>query len=210
MSDAADTFRLAEADTASRLLQSSRRFFNAAETAFDFFGHDTAAENIRRYRSGRGGLEEYSDAEIARHPALLDAEDENRTYFETRTFIGRTKNDDLNAKLLGLRDGGSDNFFDKWDSGVPISGPSTCLAFGRTSVTSNGAFSAHRNGDVVTIRGYVGHGFGPREKFDFNADQPGSHPAAVLESAGEAAPFHMAYDRIQDVEPSCAISRMGL
>ncbi|GAA0566622.1 hypothetical protein GCM10009416_00740 [Craurococcus roseus] len=200
MSEAFDTFRLSDADTAPRLLQTSRRFFDATESAFGFLGYETAAENVRRYRSGRGGLEEYSDAEIARHPALLRAEDENRTHFEARTFTGRTRNDELNAELLGLRDGGSYSFFDKWDFSVPISGPSTYLAFGRTSVTSNGAFSAHRNGDVVTIRGYVGHGFGPREKFDFNADQPGSRPAAVLEGSGEAAPFHMAYDRIQDVE----------
>ena len=86
MSDIADTFKLSEADAASRLLQTSRRFFNAAWSAFDFLGHDTEAENVRRYRSGRGDLEKSSDAEIARHPALLRAEDENRTHFEAQTF----------------------------------------------------------------------------------------------------------------------------
>jgi hypothetical protein len=185
---------------AEELLHEARGTFSLAERVFDHRGYDTAAENVRRYRSGRGGLEEYSDEEIARHPALLEAEDENRTRFEARTFTGRTGNRDLNAELLNLQDGASYNFFDKWDNGIPISGPSTYFAFGRTGVTSNGAFSAHRNGDVLTVRGYVGHGFGAREVFDFHFGQPGSQSAAILEGAGEAAPFHMAYDRVQGVE----------
>jgi hypothetical protein len=187
-------------ETASRLLPWSRRFFDVTEGAFDAARYDTAAKNLRRYRSGRGGVEEYSDEEIARHPALLDAEDENRTRFESFTFTGLTGKPALNARLRDLPDGQSHDFYDEWDIGVPASRPSTYLAFGKTSVTSDGEFTAHRRGDALTIRGTVAHGFGQKEVFDFEADQPGSHPAAVLEGAGEAAPFRMAYDRRQSVE----------
>lgn len=187
-------------EVAEELLYGARDFFSSAEHAFDSRGYDAAAENVRRYRSGRGGLEEYSDAEIARHPALLDAEDANRTRFETQTFTGRTRNSTLNAELLGTPDGASRRFGDDWDLAVPWSQPSTYLAFGGTSVTSRGEFSAHRSGDVLTIRGVVGHGFGLKEVFDFHASQPGGREAAMLEGVGEAAPFQMAYDRHQDVE----------
>lgn len=187
-------------EVAEELLHEARGRFSVAEHVFDSRGYDTAAENLRRYRSGRGGLEEYSDDEIARHPALLDAEDRNRTRFESSTFTGRTDNDELNRKLLGLADGADFSFFDKWDRSVPWSRPSTYLAFGGTSVTSNGAFSAHRSGDALTIRGTVGHGFGSKEVFDFHAFQPGGDEATALEGVGEAKPFHMSYDRHQDVE----------
>lgn len=200
MSDTLDNTGSTGLETPSRLLQWSRGFFDATEGAFDAARYDTAAKNLRRYRSGQGGVEEYPDEEIARHPALLDAEDGNRTRFEALTFTGLTGKPALNARLRNLPDGQSHEFYDEWDTGVPVSRPSTYLAFGKTSVTSDGEFTARRSGDVLTIRGTVAHGFGQKEVFDFEADQAGSHPAAVLEGAGEAAPFRMAYDRRQSVE----------
>ena len=87
---------------------------------------------------------------------MLDAEDANRTRFETRTFTARTDDPELNAALIGLPNGESRRIGDKWDFSVPWRQPSTYLAFGGTSVTSRGEFSAHRNGDVLTIRGMHG------------------------------------------------------
>ncbi|MBV1799656.1 hypothetical protein [Siccirubricoccus sp. G192] len=91
MSDTLDAAGPADADMAAGLLDAARNFFSLTERGFDFFGYDTAAENLRRYRSGQGGLEEYSNREIERHPALLEAEDTSRTRFESFTFTGRTK-----------------------------------------------------------------------------------------------------------------------
>lgn len=187
-------------EVAEELLDNARGYFSLVDRGFDARVYDTAAKNLRRYRNGQGGLEEYSDGEIAGHPALLEAEDANRTRFETRTFTGRTGNSTLNAELLDLPDGESRSFGDDWAIRVPWSQPSTYLAFGGTSVASRGEFTARRNDDVLTIRGVVGHGFGNRERFDFHAFQPGSDDAAMLEGAGEAAPFQMAYDRYQEVE----------
>lgn len=200
MSDTLDNTGTAGPETPSRLLQWSRGFFDATEGVFDAARYDTAAKNLRRYRSGRSGVEEYSDEEIARHPALLDAEDENRTRFESKTSTALTSKPALNRRLRELRDGESHEFYDEWDLGVRLSRPSTYLAFGKTSVTSDGEFTARRSGDVLTIRGDVTHGFGQKEVFNFEADQPGSHPAAVLEGEKEAAPFRMTYDRRQSVE----------
>lgn len=77
---------LTDIETAEVLLDESRSFLSAAEQAFDFFGFKAAADNLRRYRSGAGGKHTYTDEEIAEHPALLEAEDRNRTNFERSTF----------------------------------------------------------------------------------------------------------------------------
>ena len=58
---------------------------------------------------------------------------------------------------------------------------------------------ARRDGDLLSIRGAVTHGFSGRERFDFNPGQPGSFSALMLEGAGEAAPSTMAFEREQDV-----------
>ena len=70
----------------------AHRFFDTAESLFDLFGFDTAADNLRRYRSGEGGTRSYSSEEMGAHPAYGDAIDRTRTYFEGNTFTGRMKN----------------------------------------------------------------------------------------------------------------------
>lgn len=65
---------------------------------------------------------------------------------------------------------------------------------------SLGSFHAQRHGDTLTLRGTVTHGFSGRERFDFSPGQPGSFSATMLEGAGEAEPFAMAFEREQDVE----------
>ncbi|MBV1799654.1 hypothetical protein [Siccirubricoccus sp. G192] len=99
-----------------------------------------------------------------------------------------------------MQEGETFNFDDYWDTPATASRPSTYLAFGRSAIKSDGTFSAERNGDMLTIRGTVAHGFGPKEIFDFNPGQPGRDAAEILERAGEAAPFRMSYDRSQDVQ----------
>ena len=44
--------------------EDSREFFDIAETVFNLLGYDTAADNLRRYRSGVGGTRTYSADEI--------------------------------------------------------------------------------------------------------------------------------------------------
>lgn len=191
---------LTDIETADALLDESRGFFSAVERGFDFFGFKTAADNLRRYRSGKGGTHTYTDEEIAEHPALLEAEDRNRTNFERATFTGRTGNTRLNARLLSLGDGETYGFEDDWQAGTGLSRPSTYFAFGRNAVASKGESQAHRDGDLVSLRGTVTHGFIGRERFDFNPGQPGSLSALMIEGVGEAAPFTMAFERRQDVE----------
>jgi hypothetical protein len=119
-----------DSETAKGLLDEARSFFSTVERAFDFFGFDTAADNLRRYRSGQGGTHTYPDAEIERHPAVLEAEDQNRTYFENRTFTGQTSVEKLNSGLLDLEEGGTFTFKDHWNRATGLSGPATYLAFG--------------------------------------------------------------------------------
>lgn len=173
MSDTLDNHGQDDIAIAAGLLRSARNFFDVAQGAFDTLGYRTAAENLRRYRSGRGGTQNYTDEEIAAHPALLGAEDANRTDFEQATFTGRSENKQNNAKLLGLADGEEYAFEDYWQSRSALDKPSTYLAFGRNSVESTGGFLARRDGDSVMLRGTVRYGFIARERFDFNPGQPG-------------------------------------
>lgn len=189
---------------------SANEFMDIAEGLFDLFGYDTAADNLRRYRSGDGGTESYSAEEMSKHPAYDDAIDHNRTMFESRTFTGITDNEDAKKALFGLKDGKTINFKDDWDRNINsfntynFSRPSTYFAFGRSGVRSEGDFTATRNGDNLTISGNVLNRLGDKrnetEKFDFNPGQIGSSEARILERAGTAKPFDMDYRRRQSVE----------
>lgn len=194
---------------------------------FDFFGAADAARNLRQFRSGQGTPEDFSDAKMEEHDPVLDAEDTNRTRFESRTFIGNTKD---SSALLDLEDGETITFDDHFKrrifgenfdilpginqvldvvitTGDAALNPSTFLAFGRDEVLSRGDFEATNEGGRITIRGTVSNGFdADNNVFDFHDGQPGARSAHILEdhqaSTGEpaAAPFRFQFDRQQDVE----------
>jgi hypothetical protein len=188
--------------------QDAREYFDRAEWFFNLLGWDDAAQNLRRYRSGQGGVQSYTKEEMKKHPAFEDAIDVNRTQFE-RTFVGKTEKEGVRPALLGLQDGQTIEFEDDWDEDFTLNRPSTYFAFGRSNVFSNGKFRATRKGKDLVIRGYVINNLGnknrntgvfKREAFDFNPGQIGSKAASVLEGAGQARPFEMRYETRQPVE----------
>ncbi|MCK8786020.1 hypothetical protein M0638_16710 [Roseomonas sp. NAR14] len=216
-------------------LSDARTFFDRTQLGFDAAaalspGFRTAAENLRRYRSGVGGRRDYTSEEIAQFDPLMAQEDRNRSRMERGTFVGRTRANSQVTRLSKLNDGETLAFEDGYDAAYPtsnneaaqslpgrleriadtagsiITNPATYLAFGQNNVASRGQFSARRDGNRLLIRGTVSHGFGNTERgtdsepFDFHAGQPGGGEAATLERAGEARPFDMAYRRQQDVE----------
>lgn len=190
----------------------SRGFFDVTQSVFDLLGFRTAADNLRRYRSGVGGDYTYSAEEMAGHPAFYEAVDRNRTNFESQTFTGRMKTkSDVNEKLLNLSDGESFKYDDHWDKAVQYSNPSTYLAFGRFPVYSGGNFNAQRNGDRLMITGTVENRIGRNDndydRFDFNEGQPGYLEGRSLESINEARPFNMRYSTTQDVEAELRYGR---
>lgn len=180
------------------------RFFDFAESVFNVLGYDTAADNLRRYRSGVGGIRSYSAQEMEAHPAYGDAIDRSRSNFETKTFTGRTGRSAFNDRLLGLQDGETIQMNDYWDGNIGLSQPSTYFAFGRSGLRSEGDFTATRNGDRLNIRGNVLSRMGTDkdkpELFDFNPLQIGYREGRFLEDMDEAKPFAMDYQRTQDVE----------
>lgn len=190
--------------------ENAREFFDFFESIFDQFGFDTAADNLRYYRSGVGGVRTYSREEMSSHPAYGEAIDANRTRFEANTFTGRTKNDTLNGRLLGLQDGETYSFKDNWKSGFTFSQPSTYMAFGRSGIFSEGDFKAYRRGDRLYIQGTVQNRLGSEAKnkeadreteaFDFNPGQIGYRQGQALEDVGEANPFGMDYRTQQSIE----------
>lgn len=158
----------------------------------------------------------FSNEEIDRYPRITNAEDVNRTRFESSTFTGRTANEALNQKVNSLQDGQSVSLNDIWDSAIgalpdlfgaaPIRDLERAVTIGSTTVRSRGDFTATRQGNDVEINGTVRHGFREtdgypegQEQFDFNPGQPGSSQARILEGAGKTKPFGMSYNKLQDV-----------
>lgn len=195
---------------------SASEFMDLARGIFYILGFDTAVDNMRRYRSARGGTQTYTADEMSKHPAYDDAIDHNRTMFESRTFTGNTDKDDAKKALFDLKDGDSVQFSDNWQRNINafdkigslekmnLTGPSTYFAFGRSGVHSNGDFAATRSGDSLTITGSVLNRLGDKdhetEAFDFNPGQIGSPEARILERSGMAKPFAMDYRRRQSVK----------
>jgi hypothetical protein len=204
----------------------SKLFFDSAQTLFGMFGLDTAAKNLRRYRSGIGGTQTYSDEEIAEHDLITEAEDRNRTRFISQTLTARTGKEDLNDHLLTLKDGDEYRIQDHWKSSAKLNGviekllhPDTFEAFGQFDVRSTSDLKARRKGNRLYVTGTVRHGFDEeteQEKnkrqakgdyskkeenmYDFNEGATGSGAARDLEPIGAAKPFRMQYDRVQDLE----------
>lgn len=201
----------------------SRGFFDVTQSVFDLLGFRTAADNLRRYRSGTGQSYSYSDEEMSRHPVYDELIDRNRTRFESETFVGRSGIKENNALILGLKDGQSAAINDYYDRGIfktpyndngkrlSLLTPDTYFAFGNSSIHSNGGFNAERNGDLLRITGTVRNRFGnsrsEQEAYDFNEGQPGHYEAATLEPRGETRPFQMRYDRLQDVDATLRYDR---
>ena len=204
----------------------SKLFFDGFRTVFDLAGLDTAAKNLRRYRSAAGGTQTYSDKEIEEHPLVTEAEDSNRTLFTSRSLTGQTQNVNLNNRLLNLRDGGKEKINDFWKTPGKLQGtmdklhhPGTFAAFGPFDVRSTSDLVARRKGNKLYVTGDVRHGFDeetekeitdreargdftPREEnfYNFNKGANGSGAARDLEPIGAAKPFRMQYDRVQSLD----------
>ena len=180
------------------------RYFDNVGSTFRSLDMDTAADNLARYRSGRGGTYVFSNEEIERHSPLLRYEDENRTAFESFTFVGENRRGVATGALQNLADGESVTYGDYFNPPQIPHRLSTYMAFGRTGVLSRFEGTATRRGDEIQIEGEVSHDFSggngrPGELFDFNPGQPGHSSAVEAETAGEARPFEMRMDRRQTV-----------
>lgn len=223
VSSAAST--MSESQRAGLRRFGSKLFFDGFRTLFGGLGLDTAAKNLRRYRSGVGGTQAYSDQEIEEHPLITEAEDTNRTLFTSRTLVGKRDNKDLNDRLLNLVDGGEEKVVDLWKTSNKFPGigekmrhPNTLTAFGPFDIRSTSDFTARRKGDKLYLTGTVRHGFDeeteeevrerrargdfvPKEEnlYNFNEGAIGSGAARDLEPVGAAKPFRMQYERVQDL-----------
>jgi hypothetical protein len=209
-----DTSNDGEADVGSPP-SAGGQFFDTVGSVFRGLGFDTAADNLARYRSGVGGTHVYSNAEIARHGPLLRYEDQNRSMFESFSFVGENDRGNPTGVLQNIRDGEMVNYHDNFLSSGTPHWPSTYLAFGRTGVLSKLTGTARRDGDNIFIDGEVTHDFNGGnnqggELFDFNPGQPGRRSATEAEAAGEARPFTMHMDRRQTVSALARYEPNGL
>lgn len=186
---------------------------------------DTAAKNLRRYRSATGGIQDYSDEEIEEHPLVTEAEDRNRRRFVASTLTATSGNDYNNRGLRELKDGGRFEFNDHWESEIgtrnPVNvarNPDAYAAFGAAQVRSGGGLVADRRGNRIYVSGTIKHGFDEETKDEqkereaagnfiepetnlYNFDRGiGSGAARDLEPIGAAKPFRMRYDRVQDLD----------
>lgn len=207
----------------------ARAYFGTAEGAFRGLGLADAATNLRHYRGATGIQRDFTDEQIAKHLPITEAEDENRTRFATRTFIGQTNNnEELNVALLNLNDGETYTFEDDFKRGLEYGGaikdrPIGSLqsgfglpayaAFGRVDIHSQGDFTATRKGNRLIITGTVRNGFDTEKndnQYNFDPGQPGSIPAHILERRGQTNPYRLQFDRNQDVEAVSIYGSNGL
>ncbi|MBC7431956.1 MAG: hypothetical protein H7345_07795 [Rubritepida sp.] len=96
-----------EGFSASLSLTPGARYFDNIGSAFRSLDLGTAADNLARYRSGRGGTHVFTNQEIERHAPLLRYEDENRTAFKSYSFVGETSRGIPTGTLQNLPDGES-------------------------------------------------------------------------------------------------------
>lgn len=204
----------------------AKAFFDGFRTLFGVAGLDTAAKNLRRYRSAVGGTQVYSDQEIEEHPLITEAEDTNRSQFTARTLTGQTDNEELNSRILNLPDGGTDVINDHWKTPGNLKSawnklrhPNTFASFGSFDVKSNSNLTLRRKGNKLFVTGTVRHGFDEETEeernireakgdftqkeeniYNFNKGAIGSGAARELEPIGAAKPFRMQYERVQDLE----------
>ena len=183
-------------------------------------GWQLAHDHLQHYLNNTGTPVELTSQQLAQMPAVMNAEQENRLKFEETTFTGTTGNPDLNNLLRNIHQGKPVTFSDHWDrrTNALDNRPADYAAIGKSSVHSQGTFTALRQGDEVTIQGDVTHLLGGdpdhrhyyRDRYDFEAGQPGSFPATVLESAGQAKQFDMtSAPRRQKVSARVRIERGG-
>jgi hypothetical protein len=151
----------------------SKLFFDGFRNLFGGLGLDTAAKNLRRYRSGLGGTQVYSDQEIEEHPLITEAEDTNRTRITSRTLTAQTDDKSFNDRLLSLKDGEEMRIDDHWQAQGKLSSlmdkirnPDTFAAFGPFDVRSTNDLLARRRGNRLYVTGTVRHGFDEESERD--------------------------------------------
>lgn len=219
----------------ARLRQSgSKAFFDGFSSLFGAAGLDTAAKNLRRYRSAKGGIQDYSDEEIEDHSLVTEAEDSNRSRFVASTLTATSGNDYNNRGLRELKDGGRFEFSDHWESAIGTRNlfnvarnPDAYGAFGAAQVKSGGGLVANRKGNRIHVSGTITHGFDEETKDErkkreavgnfvepetnlYNFDRGiGSGAARDLEPIGAAKPFRMRYDRVQDLDAEMEVQPNG-
>jgi hypothetical protein len=90
--------------------------FDFWRSVFDGLGWTDAADNLDRYLGGTAAEKVYDEKQIEKMPPVTYRIGKNNTYFESRTFTGRTNNPSVNEKLGSLRSGQSTEFEDEWEA----------------------------------------------------------------------------------------------
>lgn len=114
MSDFSGASLLGQRDTSKPM---EHHYFDFWRRKFDDLGWRDAADNVNRYLGASGAEKVYSEEQIKRMPPVGYRIDRNNTLIEGRTFTGRTRDDNLNKRLLSLQPGQKGvKFSDWWDS----------------------------------------------------------------------------------------------
>ncbi len=120
-------------------------------------GYTKAVDNLDHFLNGKGAAKTIPRDEARKDSFIRDAEIENRKRFETKTFLGKTdENDDVNDGLRNLKDGETIELKDDWsvnkgDTMAVIdgladgkAGRDDFLAEGARKFASNAKFTAKR------------------------------------------------------------------
>jgi len=159
-------------------------------------GHHHAAEFLQHFMDGTGTKKNFTREQARNFKPIRDGEIRIRKNFEFGTFLGETKNTDINEKLKGLQEGPPVTITDKFDVEVGIgrsllnimtSGTGFYKAFGLTEIKSVATFTANRVGNIIYIEGTIDHHW--TDTYDFKKWQLAAAGALTLQQHRGAKPF---------------------
>ena len=178
-------------------------------------GFSRAEKHLKHYLEGTGQDVTYSRKEMRAIPQFAKGELVNNSRIE-KSFTGEQKQDFEGKRrtykkiLADLKDGKEDTLeSDYWESKYDkrvqlLSGdPDFALAFGDTSLKSEGKFKARREGNLIYIYGSVTHRLD--DPYDFTKGQSGGDDALTVERDGGAKIYRMKAEWKQNVAGTVTI-----
>lgn len=153
-------------------------------------GLDLAADFLEHYFNGKGGTFVVKPDRARSYGPLQDAEHENHGRFEENLL--NDKSNGFGKRLLALKDGQSDKFPDYFKvllerKDFQLSSPDLALAAGTSTLRSDGAFKATRQGNIIHIEATIDHRW--KDDYNFHEGKLGAEEPLALKKFRGAKPF---------------------
>ena len=174
-------------------LTSHQKMASVAAETLTGKGVPLSAIALKRYLSGKGGVQEFDSRIIREDRAVQKAERVNEKRFSDDVIDPNSK---LSKALNEIKNGETITILDKYDRGINYRNESShlhhgeldsALAFGQSELGSVLEIEASRKADKIIITGHIDYEF--EDTYDFHEGRSGAHDMLKLEKAGLAKPY---------------------